>query len=367
MNIQTLIQLLETKIPPSYAFAGDKIGLQVGYPIDDVSGIYITLDVEIEDIALAQAAEANLIISHHAVIKEPMTHLCAGTRQHDIVRALLASNMAVYNAHTNFDNSPYGMGGVLCKRIGLSNAAPMAPPPCMGGYKIAVFVPPADRDKLLHAMSEAGAGVIGDYTLCSFSTPGTGTFMSMEGTSPTIGESGLLEEVEEIRMEMVVPKEKLEAVVAAMITTHPYEEVAYDVYPMAEHISPIRYCWSGTFEEPLPWNELVQRVEKSISLKTPPHVFTLSRDDTRPIHRVGICPGGIGARLQSIMRSGIDAFIVGELGYGKSLEVAHAGLPTIEAGHAETERFFVSSMAALLKTTFKKELPPLILSNRYPL
>ena len=104
----------------------------------------------------------------------------------------------------------------------------------MGNYKIVVFVPKENLDAVRSAMAEAGAGVIGNYAYCSFTTPGTGTFFGGEGADPAAGTAGRLERVPELRLEMLVPAEKAEAVVAAMKAAHPYEEPAYDVYQLVD-------------------------------------------------------------------------------------------------------------------------------------
>jgi hypothetical protein len=104
----------------------------------------------------------------------------------------------------------------------------------MVNYKIVVFVPDENLDAVRDAMADAGAGVIGNYTCCSFASPGTGTFFGGEGADPAVGAAGRLERVRELRLEMIVPAEKAEAVVAAMRAAHPYEEPAYDVYELID-------------------------------------------------------------------------------------------------------------------------------------
>lgn len=100
--------------------------------------------------------------------------------------------------------------------------------------KIVVYVPESHADKIREAMGKAGAGKIGNYTFCTFSTKGEGRFKPEEGASPTIGEVGKLEVVSEIKIETVCDREKLQGVIAAIKENHPYEEVAIDVYPIEE-------------------------------------------------------------------------------------------------------------------------------------
>ncbi|MBU6370888.1 MAG: YqfO family protein [Patescibacteria group bacterium] len=100
----------------------------------------------------------------------------------------------------------------------------------MKRYKLVVFVPLENADALRQAMGDAGAGIIGNYTHCTFSSRGTGRFKPGKGANPHIGKIGILESVEEERIETIVAEKKLEAVITAMKKAHPYEEVAYDVY-----------------------------------------------------------------------------------------------------------------------------------------
>lgn len=367
MQLEEFLRRLEERLPPGAAFPEDKIGLQVGDPAMHVRGVYLTLDVEVEDIAAARAADTNLILAHHPVIHEAMTHLRAGSRPSDVARALLSAGMAAYVAHTNFDNSPFGMARELARRLELPELTPLAPPPKAAAYKLAVFVPAAAREALLRAMSEAGAGRIGDYILCSFNAPGTGTFLGLEGTQPTVGESGRLEEAEEIRMEMVCPKNRLGAVVAAMLAAHPYEEPAYDVYPLEAVMARAQYVWKGRYASPIGLGELRRRVEEKICLGLPPRlVCPPGVSEATPVQTVGLCPGGGASALPEILAAGLDALVVGELGYHRQLECAHAGLPAILAGHAETERFFVPAMAELLTGLFDAHSLRVVKSERYP-
>ncbi|MBE7559887.1 Nif3-like dinuclear metal center hexameric protein [bacterium] len=368
MRLGEFLARLEEKLPPGAAFPEDRIGLQAGDADTELSGVYLTLDLEVEDVPAARAAGANLVVVHHPVIREPLTHVRAGSRQNDVLRALLEARLAVYVAHTNFDNSPFGMVHELGRRLELSDLVPLAPPPRPAEFKLAVFVPASHRNAVLSAMSDAGAGRIGDYVMCSFGSPGTGTFLGLAGTSPTVGQSGRLEEVEEMRLEMVVPEDRLPLVIAAMLRAHPYEEVAYDVYRLAEVKSRAQYVWQGRLPQPLALSQLAERVRENICLTVPPRVVSpRGWDESRAVQTVAVCPGGGNSALGEIIASRPDVVMVGELGYAGQLEARHAGLPVIVAGHAETERFFVPAMRDLLLRALGSDCPPLALSQRYPL
>lgn len=102
----------------------------------------------------------------------------------------------------------------------------------MEKVKVVVFVPGAYADAVRKAVGDAGAGKIGNYSHCSFSSKGKGYFLPTEGYNPSIGEVGTYETVDEERIEFVCDKQDLEKVISAMKEAHPYEEVAFDVYPL---------------------------------------------------------------------------------------------------------------------------------------
>ena len=100
-------------------------------------------------------------------------------------------------------------------------------------YKLVWFVPEEALDATRDAVFAAGAGRIGEYERCSWYTPGTGTFFGGQGTDPAIGKSGREEREAELRVETVVPGDRVDPVVSALLQAHPYEEVAYDLYQLA--------------------------------------------------------------------------------------------------------------------------------------
>jgi len=100
--------------------------------------------------------------------------------------------------------------------------------------KLVIFVPISHADIVRKVLGEAGAGQIGNYDFCSFSSRGTGRFRGNEKSNPTIGKAGEYEEVEEERIEAVVPREILKAVIEKVKAVHPFEEVAFDVYPIED-------------------------------------------------------------------------------------------------------------------------------------
>jgi hypothetical protein len=210
--------------------------------------------------------------------------------------------------------------------------------------KLVVFVPPTHADSLMAAMASAGAGTIGNYELCSFRLEGTGTFKPAPGAKPFTGAAGRLESVEEVRLEMVLPRWKLEGVVAAMRRAHPYEEAAYDVYDLANSSDAYGSGAIGALETRMPLSKFLARVKRALGV--PSLRFT-----GRPrggIKRVAVCGGSGSGYLQAAIRRGADAFVTSDCTYHLFQE-CDGRIALIDAGHFETERPVVPVIVEYLR------------------
>src|SRR5690606_29998388 len=203
---ESLIRALEEWAPPALAVERDPIGLQVGDPGAEVTGVLVTLDVTEEVVDEALRLGANWIVSHHALIYRPLHHLRGDRPAGRLAAKLLKNGINVYVAHTNLDTAAGGVNDVLAEKLGLENAEVLAPHFRERLKKIVVFVPEDHHMNVLNAMCEAGAGWIGNYSHCTFNSRGTCTFLPREGTNPYIGQQGKLEQVEEVRLETIVPE-----------------------------------------------------------------------------------------------------------------------------------------------------------------
>ncbi|MFH1609289.1 MAG: Nif3-like dinuclear metal center hexameric protein, partial [Candidatus Bipolaricaulota bacterium] len=203
-------------------------------------------------------------------------------------------------------------------------------------------------DAVAEAVFAAGAGEIGRYGRCSFRTPGVGTFLPGEGARPHVGEVGREERVDEVRLETVVPAERLPSVLAAMRGAHPYEEVAYDVYPL-DNSAPLHGLGRvGDLPRPTPAHEVVQAFARSLGVAATAAYGDLGQE----VRRVAVC-GGSGRDLwEEALAAGAALFLTGEIGYHLGMNAAESGLATVAFGHRETERPFVPHVAKLLRERF---------------
>jgi hypothetical protein len=209
-------------------------------------------------------------------------------------------------------------------------------------------VPADETAKVLDAVAEAGAGTIGEYTHCSFRVRGTGTFLPSSRADPAVGERETLNEVEEDRLEVVLPRDRLSAAVAALLRAHPYEEVAYDVYALATRAG-LGLGRVGRLRTPLGAGELADRCREVLGGEP-----RLVGNPSAPVERVAAC-GGAGATLiPSAIRAGVEAYVTGDLKHHEALDAAGAGLAVIDAGHHATEWPFVPVLAERLASAGRR-------------
>jgi dinuclear metal center YbgI/SA1388 family protein len=257
----------------------------------------------------------------------------AGSYPGDLIVRAARGNITVYAAHTNYDAAPGGVSVALAESLGLEGPLRIVAP--KGALrKLVVFVPEENADEIADALTEAGAGIIGEYTHCTFRAPGTGTFFGGEGTDPYAGEKGRLERVPELRLETVVPAHAATKAAAAARAAHPYEEPALDIYPVDGHPEGCGYGRIGRLPGPLAPEELRTHVSESLGF---PARLVTNPDPARRVGCVAVLGGSGGSFIQEATASGADAYVTGDLDYHDALLAESLGLVAIDAGHAATE------------------------------
>src|SRR5829696_8559856 len=225
VRVAQISGVIETIAPSSLAEEWDNCGLQVGDPEAEVNRVLVALTPLPEVFDEAQEKSAGFLLFHHPLIFEPLKAVVTSSYPGDLLARAIRNGLAVYASHTSYDAAPAGVSVALARTLGLDGPLLVLSP--RGALrKLVVFVPEENVDAVAKALAEAGAGVIGDYTECTFRTQGRGTFRGGEGANPYLGEKGRLEEVEEVRVETVVPAHAIQRAVDAATSAHPYEEVA---------------------------------------------------------------------------------------------------------------------------------------------
>jgi dinuclear metal center YbgI/SA1388 family protein len=344
MKIREVIEVLEAWAPPGLAYDWDRSGFSLGDPDADVQTVLVALTVTEDARKRAAAAKAQLIVSHHPLIWQPLKTLRMDDPQVRLCRGLLEDNIACYAAHTNLDVAPRGVSHILATQLGLQDCAPLFAGEQAEQVKLVTFVPEAHLEAVRGAVCTAGAGIIGDYTFCSYSSPGQGTFVPGDAADPFLGQKGALNVEDERRLEVLVLRARIERVVAALRRAHPYEEPAYDVVPLLTTDSTAGLGARGVLEAPMTLEAFAQVVLDTLALT---HLRVVGAAH-RTIRSVAVMGGAGGSSVRRVPRD-VDAFVTGDVGYHDALEAATRGLAVIDAGHSGTEKGVVDALAGYLK------------------
>ena len=345
VKVKDVMACLENMAPPSYAEKWDNVGLMTGSMENDAETVMLTLDVTPDVAEQAVKQKVQMIVSHHPLIFAPLKTLAETSWQNRMLAAIIRSGIAVYSAHTNLDSAAGGVNDVLAEKLGLMDVSILDTSRTELLCKIVVFVPRDYADKVRTAMTNAGAGHIGKYSDCTFMAEGTGTFRPLDGTEPFIGKKDRLEKVDEVRLETIIRESDEKKVLSAMIKAHPYEEVAYDIYPLKNKLSVAGLGRIGALQQPLTARQLAGHVKKA--LKADAVTYT---DAGRKIKKVAVC-GGAGADFLDVaLMQGADAFVTGDVKYHAAQKALFAGLTVIDAGHQATEMPVLDRLRETLST-----------------
>jgi dinuclear metal center YbgI/SA1388 family protein len=331
VRVDHVAEAVERIAPLLLAEGWDNCGLQVGDPAAEVSRVLVALTPRPEVFGEAEEKGADFLLFHHPLISEQIETINTSSYPGDLLARALRNGLAIYAAHTCYDAAPAGVSVVLARTLGLRGPLRVIAP--RGALrKLVVFVPEESVDVVVKALAEAGAGVIGDYTECTFRTRGTGTFRGGDETNPYLGERGRLERVEEVRVETVVPAHAAGRAAQAATAAHPYEEVALDVYPVEGFPEGCGYGRLGTLPEPLTPDELREHASGSLGFPA-----RLVADPGGRIERVAVLGGSGGSFIREVAASGAHAYVTGDVDYHDALLAESLGLSVVDAGHAATE------------------------------
>ncbi|NQU33170.1 MAG: Nif3-like dinuclear metal center hexameric protein [Bacteroidetes bacterium] len=346
MLIKEITNYLEHFAPIILQESYDNSGLLIGSYDNEVNKVLITLDITEEVIDEAIEGECQLIIAHHPLIFGGLKKLTGGTLTEKLVVKAIKSDIAIYAIHTNLDNITGGVNSILAEKLGIINAR-ILKPSNQGLHKVVCFCPTDHMKNIQDAMFMAGAGNIGNYDNCSYYSTGTGTFKALEGSNPFVGKQNLLHKEEESRLETIVPAYRLSAVIKAMISAHPYEEPAYDIYNLVNNNNTVGSGMIGELEEEITAVKFLMKVKKILGTTYIKH----SKLIERPVKKVAICGGSGSFLISAAANQNADLFITADIKYHDYFE--HTGFMTIaDAGHFETEQPVKELLYSLLKKKF---------------
>jgi dinuclear metal center YbgI/SA1388 family protein len=328
INGHEIIQLFEQFSPKQYAMEGDRIGLQIGRLNKPVHRVMIALDVLEEVVDEAIEKEVDLIIAHHPLIYRPLKNIMTDQMPGRMIEKLLKHDITVYAAHTNLDVAKGGVNDLLAEALELSNTEVLVPTHEIHLKKLVVYVPTEQCKRVKEALGNAGAGAIGNYSHCLFSSSGIGQFLPEENANPYIGDKGKLEQVNEERIETLFPDYLEKKVVQAMIKAHPYEEVAYDIYRVDNKGESLGLGRIGEIQE-VTLGEFANIVKNALDVPT----VRVVGDLQSKVRKVAVLGGDGNKYISSAKFKGADVYITGDLYYHVAHDAMMMGLNVIDPGH----------------------------------
>ena len=350
-NVQTVMRLMEKLAPSRLAEDWDNTGLLIGSRSWPVSKILAALDPTLQTVIHAAKNGYDMIITHHPVIFSPIKSIDFDTPLGRIIGLCHDKRISVFAAHTNLDSTKGGVNDVLAERLGLQNCSvfiPEASPPL---FKLVVYVPEEAEGKVLAAYNNTGKGVIGNYNSCAFRSKGTGSFFAREEAKPFNGDRGMMNEARESKLEFTLGKQDLSLVLKAVLSVHPYETPAYDIYPLKADDSAEGLGRIGELPEKSTLAELAIDIKKNFGLPA----LRYAGNPSLSVKKIAICTGSGSSLMKNFFRSDADVYISGDLGHHNAIDVAESNRGLIDLGHFTSERIVLDSLCMNLRDLISKD------------
>lgn len=347
MQVKDIMQAIEQFAPVAYQESYDNSGLQVGDVHMEVTGVLLSLDVTEEIVEEAMARGCNMVVVHHPLLFSGLKRISGRNYVERIVIKAIKNDIAIYAAHTNLDNVRAGVNAKIAQKLGLKDTTILQP---MRNTlsKLYTFAPKKDADMVRDALFKAGAGDIGKYKECSFNMEGTGTFKPDEDANPVIGKAGgPRENVNEVKIEVLVQKDREARVLKALFDNHPYEEVAYEFIALQNLNQELGAGMLGTLPEPLEEGAFLAHLKDKMQANCIRHTAFLGK----AIEKVAVCGGSGSFLLKDAIAAGADVFITGDYKYHQFFD-AEGRIVIADIGHYESEQYTSEIFEAILKEKF---------------
>ena len=343
MIVQDVITHLEALAPLAYAEEFDNVGLLVGDKTTKVTGILVTLDTLEAVVDEAIETHCNLIVSFHPIIFKGLKKITGNSYVERVLIKAIEHKIAIYAIHTALDNVFEGSNAGLCDILGLQHKAILIPQPSTI-KQLTTYVPENDAETVRTALFESGAGSIGDYDHCSFNSAGTGTYKGNENSNPVIGKKNRLQVVSEIKITVTFVKHLEKKILKALLNSHPYEEVAYEIITLENKNQHIGMGMIGELECPMDESSFLKFVKTRLNCPIIRH----SRLLKTPIQKVAVLGGSGSFAIEAAKSAGADAFISSDLKYHDFFR-AENDLLLVDVGHYESEAHIKNILVAHLK------------------
>ncbi|MEG6571321.1 Nif3-like dinuclear metal center hexameric protein [[Clostridium] cellulosi] len=325
----------------------DNAGLLVGDPDSNVKKAVLSLDITEKIAQEAHDTGAQLVISHHPVIFNPVRRVMANGST-SAVWNLAKMSLSAICMHTNLDAANGGVNDVLAEKLNLTDVKRLSDDKVMNFKKVVVFVPESHAEKVRKAMAEAGAGKLGEYDGCAFEIHGNGYFRPLSGSNPFIGEAGKPEKVDEVRIEAICAPQDLKKVISEMLKAHPYEVPAYDIYEDESVCEKYGIGRIGRLKEPKSLREFGLFVKKALDAQS-----VKLTDAGKEAYCIAVCSGAVDEDIVTkAVQAGADTLVTGEMKHHLYYFAQNMQINVVEAGHFTTETVILPVLMQKLEKRF---------------
>ena len=346
MKISNLISVLENFAPLKLQESYDNSGLIVGDSNMECKGVLLALDTTEEVVADAIAQNCNLIIAHHPIVFKGLKRFNGKNYVERTVMLAIKNDIAIYACHTNLDNVIDGVNGHIADKLGLINRQILQPKSEMI-QKLVVFVPKSHLKKVEEALFAVGAGNIGNYSECSFVSEGLGSFKPGPNSNPVVGEHGVRNSENEHKLEVVFPVWLKNQVVKAMKSAHQYEEVAYEIYNLANDYQSVGAGIVGELPSECSESEFLNKIKSVFNVSVVKHTPLLNKS----VKKVALCGGSGSFLTPTAIQSGADFYVTSDVKYHEFFD-AEGKIVLADIGHFESEQYTIELFDYVLRQNF---------------
>lgn len=347
-KLSDIVGIIGKIAAPGLAESWDNTGLQLGDPAAEIKRIMVALDASPAVVESAISIGCQLLVTHHPLIFKPQKSISSSTPQGHLIHKAIRSGLAIVSMHTNYDIAEEGLNDVLAARLGLTGCLPLQITSEQELLKLVVFVPEGSLINVRKALYPYTEN-LGAYQDCSFSVSGEGTFTPQNGARPFIGAVGETECTREHRLELLISRPVLAKAIKALIAEHPYEEPAFDVYPLLNEGKRLGLGRVGRLAAPAALNQFAEQVCAALGMNGLRYVG----NPTSQIKKVALCSGSGASLLNIAVRTGADVLVTGDVKYHDARDAEALGIALIDAGHFHTEIIMVDDVSSRLKLMLK--------------
>ncbi len=349
VQVEHILAVVGQQAPTALAYSWDRVGLLIGSLRQEVKKLVVALEASEPVLRGAKAVGAQMVLSHHPILFQPVERFCPDKPLERAIAYAIKQDLAVAAAHTNLDIAQDGLNAYLAQVLGLTRPEPLEITRTEPLIKLTVFVPVGYEDQVREAICRAGGGMIGNYSQCSFAVRGQGTYRPGEAARPWRGLVSELSRAAESRLEVVVPEGSVSAALEQLQAVHPYEEVAYDLYPLKNQGLTMGIGRVGEWPQPRPFEAVTAELKQIFRTSC----IKMTGKPPSLVKRVAVCGGSGGELISQAREKGADIYITGDIRYHQAVPWAEETMAILDLGHFATEVLFIPEWGRRLEAGLK--------------